>query len=143
MKVLLDNCVDRNARSMFPEHEVRTAVEMGWDRLKNGDLITGAAREFEVLVTTDKNIRHQQNLELLPISILELDTPRNRLKDLVALTPYLPAALAATHCARHRQEGRRRSRSSERRGLQGRLGFALSSIQCRVSATVSALMGEP
>ena len=100
MKVLLDNCVDRNVYSLFSNHEVKTAVEMGWDRLKNGDLLAESSRRFDVLVTTDKNMRNQQNLEKLPISVLELDAPTSRFKDLKALAPYIPAALEATRTHR-------------------------------------------
>ena len=96
MRILLDHCVDRNVRQLLPGHEVKTAVEMGWDRLKNGELIAAAAHHFDVLATTEKNMRYQQNLDKLPISILEMNVPRNRFKELVLLAPYLPAALEAT-----------------------------------------------
>ena len=69
---------------------------MSWDRLKNGELITQASGQFDVLVTTDKNIRYQHNLAKLTIPILELDTPTSRLAELSSLAPYFPAALDAT-----------------------------------------------
>lgn len=96
MRILLDHCVDRNARQLFPGHDVKTAVEMGWDRLKNGELIAEASRYFDVLATTEKNLRYQQNLNKLPVSVLELNAPRSRFKELTLLAPHLPAALEAT-----------------------------------------------
>jgi len=52
---------------------VRTAAQQGWDRLKNGDLLTAAEEAgFDLLLTTDKNIRYQQNLAGRKIAIVVL-----------------------------------------------------------------------
>jgi len=52
---------------------VRTAAQEGWDKLKNGDLLTAAEEAgFDLLVTTDKNIRYQQNLAGRKIAIVVL-----------------------------------------------------------------------
>jgi hypothetical protein len=52
-------------------HEVRTAAEEGWDTLKNGELLTAAEQAgFDALLTTDKNIRYQQNLSQRKIAIV-------------------------------------------------------------------------
>lgn len=49
----------------------------GWDELKNGDLLKAAEEAgFEVLVTTDKNIRYQQNLGNYTIAIVVLANPQ-------------------------------------------------------------------
>lgn len=96
MRILLDNCVDRNLAKSFAGHDAKTAVEMAWDRLKNGELLAEAAKQFDVLVTTDKNIRYQHNLTKLPIPVFELDTPTSRLKELATLEPWFPHALEAT-----------------------------------------------
>ena len=54
-------------------HEVTEAIERGWDRISNGELLTAAeAAGFELLLTTDKNIRYQQNLTGRKIAILVL-----------------------------------------------------------------------
>jgi hypothetical protein len=53
--------------------EVRTAAQEGWDTLKNGELLAAAeASGFDVLLTTDKNIRYQQNLSERKIAIVVL-----------------------------------------------------------------------
>ena len=64
MRVLFDQGVPVPLRRHFHPHEVDTAAELGWSELKNGDLISSAeAGGYETLVTTDQNLRYQQNLE--------------------------------------------------------------------------------
>ena len=56
-------------------HEVTTAYERSWSALKNGELIAAAeAGDFEVLVTTDKNLKYQQNLTGRSLAIVVLWT---------------------------------------------------------------------
>ena len=63
MKVSLDHCVPRPLRRHLPGHSDKTAFEIGWALVKNGDLIRTAEADFDVLITCDKNLRHQQNLK--------------------------------------------------------------------------------
>lgn len=59
----------------LPEHEISTAYELGWSTLKNGELLRMAEeRGFEVLVTTDTNLRYQQDLKHRRIAIVVLLT---------------------------------------------------------------------
>jgi hypothetical protein len=54
---------------------VEPANERGWSELKNGDLISAAETEgFEVFVTTDRNLKHQQNLTGRKLAIVVLLT---------------------------------------------------------------------
>jgi hypothetical protein len=63
MLILFDNGTPAPLRHTLADHTVVEAIERGWDRLINGELIAAAEAEgFDVLVTTDKNIRYQQNL---------------------------------------------------------------------------------
>ena len=63
MLILFDNGTPAPLRYALKGHVVVEAIERGWDRLLNGELIAAAeAAGFEVLVTTDKNIRYQQDL---------------------------------------------------------------------------------
>ena len=63
MRVLFDQGTPVPLRSFLTRHSVRTAAEQQWSTLANGNLLDAAeAAGFEVLVTTDKNLRHQQNL---------------------------------------------------------------------------------
>ena len=97
MRLLLDNCVDIHAKPLFAGHEVVHVLDRGWDRLVNGALIaTAADGGFQVLVTVDKNLRYQQNLERLPISVLELDVLKNRLEELTRMAPFIPRGLEQT-----------------------------------------------
>ena len=96
MRVLLDNCVHYKAKSFFVGHEVLHARDVDWRKFTNGELLAQAAKTFDVLVTTDKKIRHEHNLERLPIPVLELNTRFTRLADLLTLSPYLESALSLT-----------------------------------------------
>jgi len=100
VRILLDNCVHYKAKSLFPGHDVLHARDVAWRHLSNGDLLAQAALRFDVLVTTDKKIRYEHNLEKLPIAVLELNTRFTRLADLQTLAPYIDSALAATSAYR-------------------------------------------
>lgn len=63
MLILFDNGTPAPLRHALSGHVVVEAVERGWDRLANGELIAAAeAAGFELLLTTDKNMRYQQDL---------------------------------------------------------------------------------
>jgi len=69
---------------------------MGWSGKKNGELLQlMAGQVFEVLLTVDQSIRHQQNLQAAGVAVLVLVAPSNRLADLVPLIPSAQAALAS------------------------------------------------
>jgi predicted nuclease of predicted toxin-antitoxin system len=73
MRVILDHNVPAPLRQHLKGHELEEAVERGWERLKNGDLLTASEDAgFDVFVTSDKNIRHQQNLAGRKIAIIVL-----------------------------------------------------------------------
>ena len=62
-------------RQFLTRHKVETAYERGWSTLKNGEFIEAAeSSSFEVLVTTDTNLRYQQNLAQRRIAIVVLTT---------------------------------------------------------------------
>jgi len=60
VRVLFDTCVPRPLRKSLPGHDIKTAQEMGWDRLRNGDLIQMAEEAFDVLITSDQKLKYQQ-----------------------------------------------------------------------------------
>jgi hypothetical protein len=63
MLILFDNGTPAPLRHALKDHIVVEAMERGWDQLVNGELIAAAEAEgFEILLTTDKNMRYQQNL---------------------------------------------------------------------------------
>ena len=83
MRVLFDQGTPAPLRHLLPSHTVATAYELGWSTFKNGDLLTAAeSNGYEVFVTTDTNLRYQQNLGPRRIAIVVLGTtswPRIRL----------------------------------------------------------------
>jgi hypothetical protein len=75
MKILFDQGTPVPLRNHLPNHIVETVYEKGWSSLKNGDLLTQAEAEtFDALITTDQNLRHQQNLSGRKISVIVLLT---------------------------------------------------------------------
>lgn len=94
MKILLDECVDQRLAREIRGHEVRTVPEMGWASIKNGDLLKRAEREFDILVTVDRNLAFQQNLPRFDLAVILMHAPTNRLADLKLLIPQLVNALA-------------------------------------------------
>jgi predicted nuclease of predicted toxin-antitoxin system len=74
MKVLPDACVPRPLRKFLSAHVVQTAREMGWGQLKNGVLLDEAESRFDVLLTTDQNLKYQQRVTGRRLAILVLPT---------------------------------------------------------------------
>lgn len=95
MRVLLDECIDWRGLRHITGHEVKTARQMGWSTVKNGELLVLASASFDVFVTVDRNLSFQQNLANLPIAVLVLRAKSNRLADLIPLVPRLLAALTS------------------------------------------------
>jgi predicted nuclease of predicted toxin-antitoxin system len=93
VKVLLDECVDWRLARDIPGHNVKTARQMGWTTIKNGELLALAAAEFDVFVTVDRNLSFQQKLDSYPVAVMVLGAKSNRLADLRPLLPKLLAAL--------------------------------------------------
>ena len=73
MRILFDQGTPVPLRKALTEHLVQTAYELSWQQLENGALIAAAETEgFDLLITTDQNLRYQQNLDSRQISILVL-----------------------------------------------------------------------
>ena len=73
MNIIFDQATPVPIRPYLEGHTVCTASQQGWDRLKNGDLLTAAEKAaFDILLTTDKNMRYQQNLAGRKIAIVVL-----------------------------------------------------------------------
>jgi hypothetical protein len=73
MKILFDNGTPKPIARSLPGHEITYARQIGWHELKNGDLIERAEEAgYEVLLSTDKNIRYQQNLTGRKIALVVL-----------------------------------------------------------------------
>jgi predicted nuclease of predicted toxin-antitoxin system len=95
MRILLDECVPRPLRRELADYEVRTVVEMGWSGKKNGELLQLMIQEnFTILLTTDQNLRYQQNLQQAGVAVVVLVASSNRLPDLLPLIPSVRSVLA-------------------------------------------------
>jgi len=89
MRVLLDECIDWRLLRDLAEHDVKTVRQMGWLETVNGALLRLAERDFDVLVTTDKNLSFQQNLPRFDIGVVVLRARSARLRHLRELLPDL------------------------------------------------------
>ena len=74
MRILFDQGTPVPLRRYLDSHTVATAFELGWSNLRNGELLTAADIEFDLLITTDQQIRYQQNLVGRRLAILVLLT---------------------------------------------------------------------
>jgi Domain of unknown function (DUF5615) len=97
VKVFLDECVDRRLARDIVGHDVKTARQMRWTTIKNGELLALAANHFDVFVTVDRNLSFQQNLASFSIAVIVIRAKSNRLADLRPLTPQLLAAIESSH----------------------------------------------
>src|ERR1035441_6279079 len=94
MLILFDNGTPAPLRYALKGHVVVEAIERGWDRLVNGELIAVAEAGFEVLLTTDKNIRSQQNLTGRKIAFVVLGN-----QQWPTLRRYVEKVVAAVNAA--------------------------------------------
>lgn len=77
MNILFDQGTPVPLRSALVGHSVETAYERGWSNLSNGGLLAAAeTASFDLLVTTDQNLRSQQNLSGQRLAIIVLPTTR-------------------------------------------------------------------
>ena len=93
MKVLFDECMPQPLRDLLPNIEISTAQEMGWGRIKNGELLKRAEGIFDAFVTADQQLKYQQNLAGRRLAILVLST--NRWSKVKAKAPEIDAAIQA------------------------------------------------
>ena len=86
--MLLDECIDWRLGRELASHEVKTARQMGWTTLKNGELLALASAQFDVFVTVDRNLSFQQDIVSFGIALVVLQARTNRLADLKPLTRF-------------------------------------------------------
>ena len=87
MKILLDESVPRLLKLQLPHLDISTVQEMGWAGVRNGELLRRAEELFDVFITADKNLRHQQNLSWCKLAILVL--PSNQVPLVALLVPVV------------------------------------------------------
>jgi len=74
MKILLDECVPWPMRRLLTQHSVTSVQAQGWSGIRNSELLGRANADFALSITSDQNIRYQQNLAGQRIAILEVST---------------------------------------------------------------------
>jgi predicted nuclease of predicted toxin-antitoxin system len=75
MRILLDHNVPVPLRFLLDQHDVATAFECGWAELTNGELLAAAEKNgFDLLITSDKGIRYQQNMADRRLALILLST---------------------------------------------------------------------
>lgn len=89
MRILFDQGVPKKLRRELAGHEVRTAYEAGLSDCSNGELLRAAEKEFDVLISTDSNIKYQQPLSDFDIALIVLRAFTNSLVDYLPLVPRL------------------------------------------------------
>ena len=94
MRLLLDECVPGLLAHDLSGFDVSTVEEAGFKGLKNGALLKAAGERFDVLVTADQGIKHQQNLKTLPLAVLLIHTRTNKLEHLQEFLAEIVEALA-------------------------------------------------
>ena len=94
MRVLLDECVPKVLGRALAGHSVRTIPQEGWAGKKNGELLgLMSAAGFEVLLTVDQGVRHQQNLKSAGVGVIIMVAASNDIADLLPLMPAVSVAL--------------------------------------------------
>ncbi len=101
MKIPLDECVPWPMHRLLIGHECRTAQQQGWGGIKNGRLLQLAQGEFDLFITSDQNVRYQQNLAGQRVAILELSM--NKLRRIEAAAILIQTAIAAIKPGEFRQ----------------------------------------
>ena len=94
MKILLDECPPLDFRHNFPGHDAHTAEWTGLKGRKNGELLRDAELAgYDVLLTVDQGIPHQQNVARRKLTIIAIRSRTNQLEDLLPLVGAILNAL--------------------------------------------------
>ena len=75
MRILLDHNVPESLRHLIADHEVHTARYLGWDTLRNGELLRRTAKSgCDIFLTSDQGIQYQHNLPAIELRVITLTT---------------------------------------------------------------------
>jgi hypothetical protein len=94
MRVLLDECLPKRLAREFPGYEVRTVQQMGWSGISNDKPLSLIREQFDAFITVDSNLAYQQNFSALPVAVVVLQVPSNKIEDIRPRLPGLLATLA-------------------------------------------------
>jgi predicted nuclease of predicted toxin-antitoxin system len=92
MKILLDECITKRLKPYLSDFEVYTVTEMKWNGIKNGNLMSLCVdNDFDLLLTIDKNLMFQQNLDKYKLTIVVLNSLTSKIEELVLFLPSFKA----------------------------------------------------
>jgi len=97
MRILLDECLPKDLARDLSGHAVTTVPQAGWGSISNGrllKLIAGSA-QFDVFITLDKNLPHQNKTAGLPFSVVVLRAKSNRLEHVLPFAAEILSRLAS------------------------------------------------
>jgi hypothetical protein len=80
VRIRLDESLPRGLTGLLQGLDVVTVPEQGWQSMKNGELLHRASDDFDVFVTADQNLEHQQNIASLPLAVVVFVASTNRLR---------------------------------------------------------------
>jgi len=90
MIILLDECVTKRLKPYLSEYKVFTITEMRWNGIKNGELMVLCAdNSIDLLLTIDKNLMFQQNIDKLNLTIAVLNSFTSKIEELKLFIPSL------------------------------------------------------
>lgn len=92
-RVLFDENMPRRLRRDLPGFEIRTVQDEGWSSLQNGTLLSVAQASFDVLVTADQRLQHQQNIPAYNIAVVVIVTRSIRYRALQASAAQIIEAI--------------------------------------------------
>ncbi len=93
MRVLIDECLDWRVGRELTGHDGVSVQKMGWSGLKNGRLLELAQDQFDVFLTSDRNLAYQQNLSRYRIAVVVLAAEGTQLRQTLPLMPRVVDAL--------------------------------------------------
>ena len=93
MRILIDECLNWRLSRELTGHYATSVPAMGWSGLENGNLLLEAEKQFDVLLTGDRNLHFQQHLKDFNISVIVLHGRSTQLKDTLQLMPKVLALL--------------------------------------------------
>ena len=93
MRILIDECLDWRVCRALTDHDCSSVRAAGWAGVTNGKLLEKAQRQFDVLLTGDRNLSFQQNVKAFRIAVIVLEAGSTRLSDTLLLMPRVLASL--------------------------------------------------
>ncbi|TSD67809.1 hypothetical protein FFF34_010605 [Inquilinus sp. KBS0705] len=100
MKLLLDENLPKKLKLDFPDHEIYTVGDKGWNGIKNGELLKLLIKEeFDALLTFDKNLQYQQNFKKYTVNVFVLTATINTYAELSKLSPKVKEYLKMQYIA--------------------------------------------